>query len=141
MPNLVEFFDSHDIGDDWAHLPAAEFQVNRRRRQKRLRTLSEERAEKLNHLASARRVSSEALLPSWLREKLARCWNGSGGRQGNSRTRMPVISMFYGIVVSLYFMDARRHKRPHVHVRYQDREAVLSIPDGDVLEGRCRRQR
>lgn len=48
---------------------------------------------------------------------------------------MPVISTFYGIVVSLYFFDGRRHQRPHVHVRYQDCEAVLAIPEGDILEG------
>ncbi len=48
---------------------------------------------------------------------------------------MPVISMFYGIIVSLYFLDTNRHHRPHVHARYQDEEAVISIPDGEVLEG------
>ena len=48
---------------------------------------------------------------------------------------MPVISMFYGIIVSLYFQDDRRHHRPHIHVRYQDDEAVIAIPDGDLLEG------
>ena len=48
---------------------------------------------------------------------------------------MPAISMFYGIVVSMYFMDNRRHKLPHIHVRYQDDEVVLAIPDGEVLEG------
>jgi len=48
---------------------------------------------------------------------------------------MPVISMFYGIIVSLYFMDNRRHKKPHIHVKYQEHEVVIAIPDGDVLEG------
>ena len=48
---------------------------------------------------------------------------------------MPVISMFYGIIVSLYFLDTNRHHRPHVHARYQDEEAVISIPEGEVLEG------
>jgi hypothetical protein len=48
---------------------------------------------------------------------------------------MPVLSTFYGIVVSMYFMDNRRHHRPHVHARYQDDEAVLSIPEGELLEG------
>ncbi|MBM4319613.1 MAG: DUF4160 domain-containing protein [Deltaproteobacteria bacterium] len=48
---------------------------------------------------------------------------------------MPVISMFYGIIVSIYFLDNRRHSRPHIHIRYQDEEAVVAIPDGEVLEG------
>ena len=49
---------------------------------------------------------------------------------------MPVISMFYGIVVSMYFIDNRRHHLPHIHVRYQDDEAVFSIPDAQLLEGK-----
>lgn len=49
---------------------------------------------------------------------------------------MPVISMFYGIIVLMYYLDKRRHKKPHIHVQYQEREAVLSIPDGKVIEGR-----
>ena len=48
---------------------------------------------------------------------------------------MPVISMFYGIIVSMYFVDNKQHNLPHIHVKYQDSEAVISIPDGDVLEG------
>ena len=49
---------------------------------------------------------------------------------------MPVISMFYGLIVSLYYLDNKRHKLPHVHVSYQDAEAVFSIADGRLLEGR-----
>jgi len=48
---------------------------------------------------------------------------------------MPTISMFYGIIVSLYFVDNKQHHMPHIHVRYQDQEEVISIPDGGVLEG------
>ena len=48
---------------------------------------------------------------------------------------MPVISMFYGIIVHLYYADNRRHRKPHIHVSYQGMEVVLSLPDGDVLEG------
>lgn len=48
---------------------------------------------------------------------------------------MPVISMFYGIVVAMYFLDKRRHETPHIHVKYQGEEAVIAIPDGGILEG------
>jgi hypothetical protein len=48
---------------------------------------------------------------------------------------MPVISMFYGIIVSLYFVDNRRHRAPHIHVKYQESEVVLGLPDGDILDG------
>ena len=48
---------------------------------------------------------------------------------------MPVISMFYGIIVHLYFADNRKHTKPHIHVSYQEMEAVLALPEGDVLDG------
>ena len=41
---------------------------------------------------------------------------------------MPVISMFYGIIVSMYYIDNKRHKLPHIHVKYQENEVVLGIP-------------
>ena len=43
--------------------------------------------------------------------------------------------MFFGIIVSLYFIDNRKHKRPHIHAKYQDSEAVISIPNGELLDG------
>jgi hypothetical protein len=48
---------------------------------------------------------------------------------------MPTISMFYGILVLMYFRDNRRHHLPHIHIRYQDEEAAISIADGEVLDG------
>ena len=48
---------------------------------------------------------------------------------------MPVVSMFYGIVIMMFFDDNRRHKKPHIHVEYQDEEAVFGIPDGTLLGG------
>jgi uncharacterized protein DUF4160 len=51
---------------------------------------------------------------------------------------MPVISMFYGIIVLMYYFDNKKHHQPHIHVEYSDEEAVLSIPDGTVMEGSLR---
>ena len=51
---------------------------------------------------------------------------------------MPVISMFYGIIVLMYYFDNKKHQQPHVHVQYSDEEAVISIPDGNVIEGSIR---
>ena len=48
---------------------------------------------------------------------------------------MPVISMFYGIIVLMYYFDNRKHQQPHIHVQYSGEEAVISIPDGNVIEG------
>jgi hypothetical protein len=51
------------------------------------------------------------------------------------RNKMPTISMFYGILVLMYFRDNQRHNLPHIHVRYQGQEAVIAIENGAVLEG------
>ena len=48
---------------------------------------------------------------------------------------MAIISMFYGIIISMYYLDNKQHKQPHIHVKYQDEEAVISIFDGQLLEG------
>lgn len=48
---------------------------------------------------------------------------------------MAIIAMFYGIIISMYYLDNRRHHSPHIHVKYQEQEAVISIPDGEVIEG------
>ena len=48
---------------------------------------------------------------------------------------MPTISMFYGILVSIYYADTSRHHKPHIHVRYQGHKASVAIEDGSVLAG------
>ena len=35
----------------------------------------------------------------------------------------------------MYFLDNKQHKLPHIHVKYQEDEVIVSIPDGEVLEG------
>jgi hypothetical protein len=48
---------------------------------------------------------------------------------------MPTISMFYGILVLMFYRDNRQHRTPHIHARYQSSEAVFSIPEGEVIAG------
>ena len=48
---------------------------------------------------------------------------------------MPTISMFYGILIRMFFYDADKHKVPHIHADYQGQVAVYSILDGTVLAG------
>ena len=48
---------------------------------------------------------------------------------------MAIISMFYGIIISMYYLDNKQHNLPHIHVRYQDEEAVVSVIDGQLLDG------
>jgi shikimate kinase len=48
---------------------------------------------------------------------------------------MPTISMFYGIIICMYFNDNKQHKLPHIHVKYQEDEVIIAIPDSEILEG------
>ena len=49
---------------------------------------------------------------------------------------MPALSMFFGLIVYMYAKDNQKHHLPHIHVEYQDYEAVFSIPEGKLLEGK-----
>ena len=53
---------------------------------------------------------------------------------------MPVISMFYGIIIRLYLLDNRHHSLPHIHARYAEFEASIGIGDGEVLAGELPRK-
>lgn len=48
---------------------------------------------------------------------------------------MPTLSMFYGIIIRMYFFDDKQHHEPHIHVEYGDSKAVMSISNGDILAG------
>ena len=48
---------------------------------------------------------------------------------------LPTISMFYGIIVSMYFYDNRKHTIPHIHAEYAEYVASVAIEDGEVLSG------
>ena len=48
---------------------------------------------------------------------------------------MPTISMFYGILILMFFRDNRRHHLPHIHARYHGDEASIAIEEGAVLDG------
>jgi hypothetical protein len=45
---------------------------------------------------------------------------------------MPIIASFFGIYVRMYFAD---HAPPHIHVEYQGREALVTIRDGEIVQG------
>lgn len=48
---------------------------------------------------------------------------------------MATISMFYGILVSIFYGDTEQHHAPHIHVRYQGKKASVAIDDGRLLAG------
>jgi len=48
---------------------------------------------------------------------------------------MPILSMFYGIIVRMYYADNKQHHVPHIHVEYGSDKAVFGIADGKLLAG------
>lgn len=53
---------------------------------------------------------------------------------------MPIISMFYGIIIRLYVLDNKHHGIPHIHARYAEYEASINIEDGEILAGELPRK-
>jgi hypothetical protein len=45
---------------------------------------------------------------------------------------VPIISIFFGIVIRMYFDD---HPPPHFHASYQGHEAFVRIADGHIIYG------
>jgi len=48
---------------------------------------------------------------------------------------MPTISMFYGIIIRMYYFDNQQHNTPHIHVHYQSDAAIIEIPTGKIIQG------
>lgn len=48
---------------------------------------------------------------------------------------MPTISLFYGILIKMFFNDIDKHHSPHIHAEYQGQHAQYSIETGEILSG------
>ncbi len=53
---------------------------------------------------------------------------------------MPIISMFYGIIIRMYLLDNKHHNLPHIHAKYTEFEASISIDNGEILAGKLPRK-
>ncbi len=53
---------------------------------------------------------------------------------------MPIISMFYGIIIRMYLIDNTHHNLPHIHAKYSEFEASITIEDGEILAGKLPRK-
>ena len=70
LADLVEFFETHDMGEYWDQMPEASLDIDIRRR-KHLVALDEDLAGEVSKIARSRHISSESLINALLREKLA----------------------------------------------------------------------
>jgi len=48
---------------------------------------------------------------------------------------MPTISMFFGILILMYFYDDKKHNVPHIHAEFAEYQASIAIQDGSLLSG------
>jgi len=71
IKGLVDFFETHDMGDYWDQMPEATFDVNIKKR-KHLVALEEEIVDKVTKIAKANKISSESLINTWLKERIRR---------------------------------------------------------------------
>ena len=47
---------------------------------------------------------------------------------------MPILSLFYGIIVRMYMEVGGKHNMPHIHAEYAGKKIVMSL-DGEILQG------
>lgn len=47
---------------------------------------------------------------------------------------MPIISVFYGLIIKMFFAESE-HNPPHIHVVYGEMNAVFNIKTGQLMEG------
>ena len=48
---------------------------------------------------------------------------------------MPVLSVFYGLIIRMYAEGGGKHHTPHIHVIYQNEEYQFDF-DGNELNGK-----
>ena len=40
---------------------------------------------------------------------------------------MPIISQFYGIIITMYYKESDKHKLPHLHAEYGEFDAIFDL--------------
>lgn len=48
---------------------------------------------------------------------------------------MPIVSQFYGIIITMYFNENTRHNLPHIHAEYAEFDSIFDLK-GNQLEGK-----
>ena len=69
LNTLIEFFETHDMGEYWEQMPEAQFEIDIKKRT-HLVAIDEEVADQITAIAKSKKTSSEALINTWLKEKL-----------------------------------------------------------------------
>lgn len=48
---------------------------------------------------------------------------------------MPTISMFFGIIIRMYYAP-KEHNPPHIHIYFQEFRATINIDNCEFLDGK-----
>ncbi len=48
---------------------------------------------------------------------------------------MPIVSQFYGILITMYFNENTKHHLPHLHAEYAEYDAVFDFK-GNIIDGK-----
>ena len=71
VDELVEFFETHDMGEYWEGMPEAQFDIDIKKRT-HLVAIDEDIADQITTIAKSKKTSSESLINAWLKEKIRR---------------------------------------------------------------------
>jgi hypothetical protein len=69
LNELVEFFDTNDLGEYWDAMPESNFEVDLKKKT-HLFSIDSELAVRLTEIAKSKRISSQVLVNDWLKEKI-----------------------------------------------------------------------
>ncbi len=69
LNELVEFFDTNDLGEYWDAMPESDFEVDLKKKT-HLFSIDNELAVRLTEIAKTKRISSQVLVNAWLKEKI-----------------------------------------------------------------------
>ena len=70
LDELIEFFETHDMGEYGEQLPEVHFEVDLKKRVW-LFALDEDLAVEVSRIARLKRMSPEKLIDAWVREKVS----------------------------------------------------------------------
>jgi len=69
IDELVDFFETHDLGEYWDQMPEVHFDVDVKKKTHIL-FIDEDLADRLTEIAKAKRIPARQLANIWLREKI-----------------------------------------------------------------------
>ena len=69
LNEVVDFFDTHDLGEYWDEMPESNFEVDLKKIT-HLFSIDSDLAVRLTEIAKSRQVASQVLVNDWLKEKI-----------------------------------------------------------------------